>query len=136
MSGGDFCPGVIVKAFVQSNGIIREDTSGRFLGRLDEITYEEVQQYDALKRQNEYRHPIFTIIDAVKNPDAMKIMWAQLGDIGTHNLSSALRRYDIEIQKQWEKAKEEHEKEVKEGSVTFIPNSSPQVPRILIDTTE
>jgi hypothetical protein len=41
---GDAIEIVYVKAYVQENGIIREDKSGRILGRLDGITYEEVKE--------------------------------------------------------------------------------------------
>jgi hypothetical protein len=40
----DFIEAVTLKAYVQENGIIREDKTGRILGRLGGISYEEVKE--------------------------------------------------------------------------------------------
>lgn len=43
MSGGDSCPVKQIKVYVQSNGIIRlDDGTGRYIGRIEDITYEEL----------------------------------------------------------------------------------------------
>jgi acyl CoA:acetate/3-ketoacid CoA transferase beta subunit len=46
---GEAVNGIIVKVFIQENGIIRLDSNGQFIARLDGITYEEVKEQTETK---------------------------------------------------------------------------------------
>lgn len=46
---GDYIPVTRVVAHVQENGLIGEETSGHFLGRLEGIKYEEVKKISTNK---------------------------------------------------------------------------------------
>lgn len=49
----------------------------------------------------EFKNPIFTIVEHVKNPDAMKLVWEQLNEVGRHNLNYVIGYYSWEIRNRW-----------------------------------